>query len=656
MSVSLGECIYIALKPIFKIYLIMGTGFLLVKTDNLSLETTRGMSNLIINAILPCLAFNKIVANISDRDIKTIGVIVLSCVILFTLGFAGAFAANYVTPVPKKWYYGILFTGIFPNISDLPIAYMQSLGTTGLFSTAEVEKGVAYACVFMSVQNFMLMNLGMFRMIGFDIDVTDEAQEGEEVDLEDKNNSIDREHFQLAKNNFEQTRSLEELVGEHYNIGDLTTKKSMDLGDQSLEQKGLNKSSDTYTKTHKDELTKGKDSQDHAEEEEIEMESLDSLKSYTHNDVYHVQSFELKTEPQKTEKIRRNSNVQYQPNSNCESFQVVRKRSRRNGSISSSANAQSLNGDKPYLSPLGRKKSLIDEYSEQDRISRGDLDLTKPMQLTGDVPIANRGVFLQERVLVDPVSGENRIYTIASKRSLAKICVEEKKDDLESGSCDIDMQSLSNDSEKSKSKIDRLENWFARHKMNWIWYVLVNCQRPASVGTILGFVVAMIPWVKALFVHTYVHVHQAPDKQPVLNFIMDFTSYVAQACVPLGLLMLGATIGRLEVKNLQPGFWKSAMWMTFVRLILMPIIGILWTNRIYNIDWIDTRIAKFVIILTFAMPSATAQVYFTAFFSPIEGDHLQMDCLSVCILMQYSVLFVSLAFVLSYALKVDLKF
>ncbi|KAL6945233.1 hypothetical protein ACO0QE_002682 [Hanseniaspora vineae] len=636
MVVSLGECIYIALKPIFKIYLIMGTGFLLVKTDNLSLETTRGLSNLIINAILPCLAFNKIVANISDRDIKTIGVIVLSCVILFTLGFAGAFAANYVTPVPKKWYYGILFTGIFPNISDLPIAYMQSLGTTGLFSDAEVEKGVAYACVFMSVQNFMLMNLGMFRMIGFDIEVSDEVQEGEEVNLENKNNAIDREHLVRAENTYDETRSLEEeLVREKYKSDDSTTKKSIDLGDQSLGQDVLNKDTNKHMNKYKDEGAKGNGAQDYAEDRG------DGDGSY-----------ELHPENQETERLRRNIGVD-----KSETYQVVRKRSRRRASISSSTKRNSLTGDKAYLSPLGRKRSLIDEYSEQDRICRGDLDLTKPMQLTGDVPVANRGVFLQERVLIDPVSGENHIYTVASKRKPDESCLKEKEEDLESGSCNLDEGSLSSrDCKNNKSRVDRLENWFARHKMNWIWYVLVNCQRPASVGTILGFVVAMIPWVKALFVHTYVHVHQAPDKQPVLNFIMDFTSYVSQACVPLGLLMLGATIGRLEVQKLQPGFWRSAMWMTFVRLILMPIVGILWTNRIYNIDWIDTRIAKFVIILTFAMPSATAQVYFTAFFSPIEGDHLQMDCLSVCILMQYTVLFVSLAFVLSYTLKVDLKF
>lgn len=180
-------------------------------------------------------------------------------------------------------------------------------------------------------------------------------------------------------------------------------------------------------------------------------------------------------------------------------------------------------------------------------------------------------------------------------------------------------------------------------------------QASISGGAILGIICALIPWVKACFVTTYVHVHKAPDGEPVLNFLMDFTEYIGNACVPLGLLLLGGTLARLEIKSLPPGFIKSALLMTCFRLIVIPIIGVLWVNKLYSIDWLDTRIGKFDMILTWSMPSATAQVYFTAFYTPACGDHIQMNCLSVLFVIQYAILFITVAFVVTYTLKVDLK-
>ncbi|CAI1606451.1 hypothetical protein SEUBUCD646_0L02160 [Saccharomyces eubayanus] len=136
---------------------------------------------------------------------------------------------------------------------------------------------------------------------------------------------------------------------------------------------------------------------------------------------------------------------------------------------------------------------------------------------------------------------------------------------------------------------------------------------------------------------------------------MDFTEYIGNACVPLGLLLLGGTLARLEIKSLPPGFIKSAILMTCFRLIVIPIIGVLWVNKLYSIKWLDTPIGKFDMILTWSMPSATAQVYFTAFYTPACGEHIQMNCLSVLFVIQYAVLFITVAFVVTYTLKVDLK-
>ncbi|GMM59155.1 hypothetical protein DAKH74_057720, partial [Maudiozyma humilis] len=140
-KIGLGEAIYIALKPIFKIYTIIFVGFLLAKFNIVSMENAKGISNMVVKAILPCLTFNKIVSNISWRDIKEVGVIILSAIILFLFGAAGAMVTNYTTPVPKTFFWSFIFAGLFPNISDLPIAYTQSMGNGAIFTEAESEKG-----------------------------------------------------------------------------------------------------------------------------------------------------------------------------------------------------------------------------------------------------------------------------------------------------------------------------------------------------------------------------------------------------------------------------------------------------------------------------------------------------------------------------------
>jgi len=124
----------------------------------------------------------------------------------------------------------------------------------------------------------------------------------------------------------------------------------------------------------------------------------------------------------------------------------------------------------------------------------------------------------------------------------------------------------------------------------------------------------------------------------------------------MGLLLLGGTIARLEIQEIPPGFWKTALMMTISRLVIMPILGVLYTNRLYSSGWIEDDISRFVLIISWSVPSATAQVYFAAFYTPLEGDHVQMDYLAIFLLMQYPVLVITLAVTVSYVLKVNLGY
>ncbi|QLL31923.1 hypothetical protein HG536_0C00900 [Torulaspora globosa] len=584
MSVSLGAAVYIALKPILKIYTIMAVGYLLVRFDIVSMETSRGISNMVVNAILPCLTFNKIVSGISDKDIKQIGVIVLSAVLLFTVGGSCALLTKLITPAPKKWFWGLLFGGIFPNISDLPIAYVQSMGNGSIFTSAEAEKGVAYCCIFLISQSFLMMNFGLWRLVGLDFRDRDTADnEREDTGLSRKSSlrkdDLGSEHQAQDENLAAENQRSYELQSFSSNAiesdnEDLTTASSRP-GGRSLSRsrassvKSLGGSPRECPDTDLEAQTRsaGPSAREHSR-----------LKRYYSTDIVSL--------PQKPS----------------------RHNSRRS----------SLRKRGPSIS------DVVLEYSVADQIRDGEIDLSRPLTLTEDLGYRNSTfrTMAQENGSDSNTSiEEDHEYTVT----------------------------------RTQTSAGRIGRFLKRHKMGWIEYAVINFFRPASLGALLGIIVAMIPWLKALFVPTDVHVHNAPDGLPVLNFLMDFTSYIGNACVPLGLLLLGGTIARLEIGKLPKKFVRVAVLMTVLRLMVIPIIGVAWANKLYEINWLDNVIGKFIMILTWSMPSATAQVYFTAFYTPLEGSHTQLDCLSVFILMQYSILFITVPFVITYTIKVDLQ-
>ncbi|EDO15147.1 hypothetical protein Kpol_397p6 [Vanderwaltozyma polyspora DSM 70294] len=584
MSVDLGAAIYIAIKPILKIYCIIFVGYLLARFKIVTTEIARGISNMVVNAILPCLTFNKIVSNISWRDIKEIGVILLSAVILFSVGTVCSLITNFATKAPKQWFWGLIFAGLFPNISDLPIAYVQSMGNGTIFTAAEADKGVAYSCIFLTAQSFLLMNFGLWRLVG--LDFKNAKKNDTESTVEDSSTSSEAEHkfvpstqvpiqSKSKNNDYLGENHMEHTYEEMQSIRSLPNTESL--------TRSINSTS--------------------TDPEEYSVRSLNPdnfIRNSTSLDAYKV--FSAASSPAFLERSIENpleNNLEESTEGNTD----LRRRRRK-----SSVN------------------NVIEEYSEVTRIKTGELDLSKPLTLLEDIGTHNVTITKTSEGNTSVSDGMEENYTNDSNSENAPHSIRAK-----------------------------FNKFMTDHKLEWLVYIGINFFRPASLGALLGIICALIPWVKALFVPTYVHVHMAPDGEPVLNFLMDFTAYIGNACIPLGLLMLGGTLARLEINTLPEGFLKTAVAMTVFRLMVLPIIGVAWANKLMDINWMATAIGKFVMILTWSMPSATAQVYFTAFYTPLEGDHTQMDCLSVFFLMQYTVLFITLSFVVTYTLKVDLK-
>ncbi|KAK6496799.1 Protein M3, variant 3 [Arthrobotrys musiformis] len=122
-----------------------------------------------------------------------------------------------------------------------------------------------------------------------------------------------------------------------------------------------------------------------------------------------------------------------------------------------------------------------------------------------------------------------------------------------------------------------------------------------TITLISALVIAVVPQLRALFVPTTrVKMPTAPDGRPPLDFIIQFASYGGQLSPVMGLAMLGAALSRIRVRHLPEGFWMSIAATCFLKLIVGPILGILWIQGLKHTPLIndDQMMMQLVIAIT----------------------------------------------------------
>ncbi|CAL9735128.1 protein Ecm3p [Monosporozyma servazzii] len=668
--ITLGQVIWSSVKPIIKIYLIIGVGFLLSKMNILTADATRTISDIVLTVLLPCLSFNKIVANIEDNDIKTVGIICLTSVMVFSTGIGFAFLIRKFMPVPKKWYGGILAGGMFPNISDLPIAYLQTMDQGFIFTPEEGEKGVANVIIFLAMWLICLFNLGGFRLIENDFNYNDEenAVHNDEYSNSNENisssinpqssgsNSIEDEKTNKNTNN--QLNDEQKSNNGDHGISTSTSGsiKSGDLRTDSLESsientpEELSKPSKAYHSGKQSDYNQNKINNNNNDlnsnispNEDVSLpdtllttESLPASSIHTESS---IDSDEYFTNYDGRDDITRRTISQpiaytYQPKENKENKNYHHQRHHKHHTSGYQSFRDEINNLDRIVSsrsienrdlPPQNMLDIIHEYSNVDQFG-------KPRRLSVSSDATNNS----------DVSTLQRIKSSNLTKILTSDATVSRKDIEESGSS--------------------LPTWLQKFPLTpLLVFFLKNCLRPCSMAVIIALTIAFIPWVKALFVTTATtpHISQAPDEQPALSFLMDFTSYIGAASVPFGLILLGATLGRLKIGKLYPGFWKSACLLVFLRQCIMPIFGVLWCDRLVKAGWVTwehDKMLLFVIAITWDLPTMTALIYFTASYTPPDTDEpTQMECVSFFLMIQYPLMAISLPFLVSYFLKVQMK-
>ena len=130
--------------------------------------------------------------------------------------------------------------------------------------------------------------------------------------------------------------------------------------------------------------------------------------------------------------------------------------------------------------------------------------------------------------------------------------------------------------------------------------ILKSFFTPPSAAILISFPIALVPNLKALFTPVPgTFIPSAPDGQPPLAFVLDATTFMGAASVPLGLVCLGSALARLNLP--KKGEWLSLPLgaigsMAVVRMLIMPVLGVLICQGLTNAGIIskDDKVLRFV--------------------------------------------------------------
>lgn len=102
-----------------------------------------------------------------------------------------------------------------------------------------------------------------------------------------------------------------------------------------------------------------------------------------------------------------------------------------------------------------------------------------------------------------------------------------------------------------------------------LWMIIRPFITPPSIALVLSLIIANVPILKALFMENPdIHMPQAPDQRPPLDFLMEIAVFAGPTVPVIGMLLLGAALSRLSMSGLPKGFWKAAVMMAGLKLVV----------------------------------------------------------------------------------------
>ncbi|KAM0752507.1 hypothetical protein T439DRAFT_209834 [Meredithblackwellia eburnea MCA 4105] len=168
---STGALIYISIKPLIRILIPGGIGFLLTKKGIFPASGSRIVSLLIINCTLPALLFSKIVPSFSPANISSLSSLLLTGFFYQGVNFTQGVLVRAFTQTPIQFRYGLLSAFTYSNWGDLPTAVSQAITSSAPFNGTDDENlAIAYVAIFILVAYVTQFPLQGIRMVKMDYD------------------------------------------------------------------------------------------------------------------------------------------------------------------------------------------------------------------------------------------------------------------------------------------------------------------------------------------------------------------------------------------------------------------------------------------------------------------------------------------------------
>ncbi|KWU46024.1 auxin efflux carrier, partial [Rhodotorula sp. JG-1b] len=161
---------------------------------------------------------------------------------------------------------------------------------------------------------------------------------------------------------------------------------------------------------------------------------------------------------------------------------------------------------------------------------------------------------------------------------------------------------------------------------------------PPTISLVLALVCALVKPLKALFtaVPDYGWHPTAPDGEPPLSILLDTATFLGNASVPLGLLVLGSTLGRMRIPRPVSRLPISSICaLAIAKCVILPIIGFVFVRALATHTSIvreDNHVLQYVMLIFASVPTATTQVALTV----VNGES-NADVLAAYLIVQYIV-------------------
>ncbi|KIK63968.1 hypothetical protein GYMLUDRAFT_259028 [Collybiopsis luxurians FD-317 M1] len=175
---------------------------------------------------------------------------------------------------------------------------------------------------------------------------------------------------------------------------------------------------------------------------------------------------------------------------------------------------------------------------------------------------------------------------------------------------------------------------------------------PVTIALAISLPVSVIQPLKALFTDATVSGGPdwtGPDGSPPLNFVMETATFVGGLCIPLSLIILGASFARMNIpKRLRSLPIPAMILVTLSKEVMVPVVGIFLTQSFVSKGLIpkDNLAQRFVAIFLSGTPTAVNQLIVASLYAPEGG----VDTLTVFLVVQYTFMFVSSAALTAIAL------